>query len=537
VTAGGQGTSNLRERYRAPLIALMGLVGLVLLITCANLANLLVVRNMSRVHELRVRTALGAGRARLIRQLLMEGLVLAVAGGAFAWFCARQIVDLLLSTIPSAEAAARLAFHADARVLAFMGAATLVTVLGFALLPAWRASRVDVSFALKASPGHVGPHGARRLGLLMVGVQVALSIVLLTAAAMFAQTVRNVATLPLGFDRQHLVEVELADRVLRVDAAQVREIHDALLDGIRALPGVEHVALSHPLFPSWAFGIEQPAGEAGMRVSADYFSTMKIPLLRGRLLTPADLAREDPVVVANEWFARGWFPGEDAIGKRGGFNNAVIVGIVGNANTTNVRWEEPALYRLALPTEARLAPAIHVRTAPSIDPASLFGAIEQVVRRVNPRLLVAVRTPDDALNRSIARERMLAATSGFFGLTGLALAGIGLFGVAAAAVANRISELGLRIALGASCWSVVRDALQGTAIVFGGGLVTGVAVTILAARQLNHVIAGLLIGLRPSDWMMMAAATAAMIVVALLAALLPALRAARADPLVTMRAN
>jgi predicted permease len=537
VVPGGQGTSNLRERYRVPLIALMGLVALVLLVTCANLANLLVVRNVNRTHELHVRTALGAGRGRLIRQLLMEGLLLAAAGGAVAWVCARQVVALLLSTIPSPEAAARLEFHADVRVLAFMSVATIVTVLGFALLPAWRASRVDVSSALKPAPGQVAAYGARRLGLLMVGVQVALSVVLLTAAAMFAQTVRNVASMPLGFDRRYLVEVELADRALRVNAAQVREMHDALLDGIRALPGVEHVALSHPLFPPWAFGIEQPAGEAGMRVSVDYFPTMKIPLIRGRLLTTDDLAREDPVVVANEWYARGWFPGEDPIGKRGGFNNALIVGLVGNANTTNVRWEEPALYRLALPSEARLAPALHVRTAASIDPASLFRPIEQVVRRVNPRLFVAVRTPDDALNRSMARERMVAATSGFFGLTALVLAGIGLFGVAASAVTHRASDLGLRIALGASRWGVVREALRGTTIVFACGLAAGVVATIVAARQLDHVIAGLLIGLRPSDWLTMAAAAAAMIVVAVLAAILPALQAARTDPLIAMRAS
>ena len=535
VTPGGQGTSNVRERYRMPLIALMGLVALVLLVTCANLSNLLVVRNVNRAHELHVRTALGAGRARLIRQLLMEGLLLTAAGCTVAWVCAHQVVALLLSTIPSPEAAARLEFHADIRVLGFMAAATIVTAVGFSLLPAWRASRVDVSSALKPAPGQVAAYGARRLGLLTVGVQVALSVALLTAAAMFAQTVRNVASMPLGFDRQHLVEVELADRVLRVTAAQVREMHDALLDGMRALPGVESVALSHPLFPPWAFGIEQPAGEAGTRVSVDYFSTMKIPLKRGRLLTPDDLAREDPVVVANEWYARGWFPGEDAIGKRGGFNNAVIVGIVGNANTTNVRWEEPALYRLALPSEARLAPTLIIRTSPSINPKSLFRPIEQVVRRVNPRLFIAVRTPDDALNRSIARERMVAATSGFFGLTALALAGIGLFGVAASAVAHRASDLGLRIALGASRWGVVREALRGTAIMFAGGLAAGVVSTVLAARQLDHLIAGLLIGLRSSDWMMVAAAAAAMIVVAILAAILPALRASRADPLITMR--
>jgi predicted permease len=454
-----------------------------------------------------------------------------------AWFSAHQIVALLLSTMPSAEAAARLEFHADLRVLAFMGVAALLTLLGFALLPAWRASRVDVSSALKATSGQLAPHGARRLGLVMVGVQVALSVVLLTAAALFGQTVRNATTMPRGFDGRHLVEVELADRALRVDAAQVRGIHDALLDGVRALPGVENVALSHPLFPAWAVGVEEPADEAGMRVSVDYFSTMKIPLLRGRLLTPDDLGRADPVVVVNEWYARGWFPGEDAIGKRGGFNNALIVGIVSNANTTNVRWKEPAVYRLALPSEARLAPALVIRTAASIDPASLFRPIEQVVRRVNPRLFVAVRTPEDALNRSIARERMVAATSGFFGLTGLVLAGIALFSVAASAVAHRANDLGLRVALGASRWNVVRDALRGTAIAFAGGLAAGVAGTVVVARQLDHVIAGLVIGLRPSDWMVLGAALGALIAVATLAAILPALRAARADPLITMRAN
>jgi hypothetical protein len=341
----------------------------------------------------------------------------------------------------------------------------------------------------------------------------------------------------LGFDRQHLVEVEIADRVLRVNGAQVNNIHTALLDGIRELPGVEHVALSLPLFPAWAFGIDHPGGEAGMRVSVDYFKTMKIPLIKGRLLTADDMAREDPVVVANDWYAREFFPGEEVLGKRGGFNNATIVGVVGNTNVTNVRWNEPALYRLALPSEARLAPALIIRTASSVAPESLFKSIEQVVRGVEPRLFVAVRTPDEALNRSIARERMVAATSGFFGLIGLVLAGIGLFGVAASAVAHRTSELGLRIALGASRWTVVREALRSTAIMFGAGLAAGVFVTALAARQLDHLIAGLLVGLNPSDWMMVGGATITMIVVAALAALLPALRAARTDPLVTMRSN
>jgi hypothetical protein len=344
--------------------------------------------------------------------------------------------------------------------------------------------------------------------------------------------------MPLGFDRRNLVEVELADRVLRLNAGDVRQTHDALLEALRALPGVEHVALSLPVFPSWAVGIEQPAGEAGMRVSVDYFSAMRLPLIRGRLLTVDDLTRADPVVVVNEWYAQSTFPGEDAIEKRGGFNNASIVGIVGNSHVTNVRWrEEPAVYRLALPTETRLAPALIVRTASSIDPTSLVRPIEQVVRNVNPRLFVAVRTPDDALKRSIARERMVAATSGLFGLAGLALAGIGLFGVAASAVAHRTSELGLRRALGASRLNVVGEALRGTALVFAAGLTAGIAAVAIASRAVDHLVADLLIGLRATDLMVVGASTLAMLMVAALAAILPAVRAARVDPLTAIRSE
>ena len=202
-----------------------------------------------------------------------------------------------------------------------------------------------------------------------------------------------------------------------------------------------------------------------------------------------------------------------------------------------VRWEEPAVYRLALPREARLAPAVIVRTASSVDPESLIRPIEQVVRRVNPRLLVAVRTSDGALARSIARERMVAATSGFFGFTGLLLAGIGLFGVAASAVARRRRELGLRLALGASRKNVVAEALRGTALVFAGGLAAGLVAVAIVSRAVDHLIAGLLIGLRATDWMVVGASTIAMLMVAALAAILPALRAARVDPLTAIRSE
>src|SRR4029453_12937220 len=158
------------------------------------------------------------------------------------------------------------------------------------------------------------------------------------------------------------------------------------LASMRAIPGVEAVALSAPLFPAWAMGIDQPEGEWGFRVRPEYFSVMQMPLLRGRLFTADDIARADPVVVANQWYVEGWFPNEDALGKRGGFNNAEIIGIVGNITTDNVRWRIPVLYRPVRPEEARLVPAITARVAASIDPESLFRPLEAAVRQVNPRL-------------------------------------------------------------------------------------------------------------------------------------------------------
>ena len=535
VIPGGQGTSTLRERYRAPLIALMGLVALVLLMTCANVANLLVVRNLDRAHEFRVRTALGASRSRLIAQLLVESLVLSLAGGIGAWFVAKWGVSLLLSTLPSAEAAARLELTADPRVMAFMAVATLTATLVCALAPAWKATRVDAASALRTTPSQAGPAGAQRLALAIVGGQVALSAVLIAGAVLFVQTARNAASIPLGFERSRLVEVELADRVLRAGAADVRRMHETMLANIRAIPGVESVALSMPLFPAWAMGVEQPAGESGFRVSPEYFSVMRIPLLRGRLLTTSDLTRADPVVVANQWYAEQWFPGEDAIGKHGGFNDAEIVGIVGNATTDNVRWRMPVLYRPVRPDEARFVPAIAVRVAASVDPQSVFRPLEAAVRQAHPRLFVAVRTADQALARSIGRERMVATTSALFGAIGIALAGLGIFGIAASAVARRTSELGLRLALGASRRRVVRDALGGTAVVFCAGLAAGLAAAVAAARALDSALSALLIGLRAGDWMVVAAAACGLLVVALMAGIVPALRAARLDPLVAIR--
>jgi ABC-type antimicrobial peptide transport system permease subunit len=238
----------------------------------------------------------------------------------------------------------------------------------------------------------------------------------------------------------------------------------------------------------------------------------------------------------SESYERDLFPGEDALGKRiqNGPFLVEVVGVVADARLSNVRWKDAMLYRAGL-REPYMPSSLQVRT--SVGPAMVIPQIALAVQSVHPRLLLSIRNVDDVIARSLARERLVAATSGFFGLTGLVLTGIGLFGLAASVVAHRTSELGLRLALGASRGSVVREALRGTALVFAGGLAAGVAAVAMASRAIDHLIAGLLIGLRATDWMVLGASMVAMLMVAALATILPALRAARADPLTAIRSE
>ena len=532
IVAAGQGSSELRERYRRPLLALLGLVGLVLLITCTNVGNLLVVRNAGRARELTLRVALGASRSRLVTQLLVEGVLLAVVSGAAAWLVAEWGVHLLVSTLPEPGAAGQLAFRTDLRTLGFMGLLSCVSAALFTLAPAWRATRVDLTTSLKDTATLVTARGTR-LGLWLVGGQVALSVILLTGAGLFVQTVRNMTHVDLGFDPHHLVEVELADRAIRYRPEEFRGIEDALLERIRAIPGVREVALyGNTLLPSYSSG-EQPAEYSGGMVGVGFYEAMRIPLVRGRLFTAADVSGPETVAVINEAFAKQYFPGEDPLGKRAGHGNFRIVGVVRDAKLFNLRWTgSPTVHRLA-ERESRLVSGIEVRT--SIDPAGVIGPIEDAVRSVNPRLLTAVRTVDTVIARSIARERMVATTGALFGLLGLVLAGMGLFGIAAFAVARRTSELGLRIALGAGRWDVIRESLREPTRVVVFGLVAGVVTGLVMTRWLGSLISGLLFGLTPADWSTIVIAALLLLLVAVVACLMPAYRATRVDPLVVLR--
>jgi predicted permease len=534
VAPAGQGSSSLRERYRAPLLALMALVVVVLLITCTNVGNLLVVRNSGRVRELTVRAAIGAGRARLMTQLVVESVVLAVIGGAGAWFVANWGVSMLLATLPVSSVPEQLRFQTDVRMLAFLAGLSFISAVLFALVPARRATRIDLASALKMTRAMAGPRTGR-FGHWQVAAQVALSVVLLTAAMLFVRTVRNVTHFDLGFDSHNLIQVELV-RDPPIRSAELRGVQERLIATVAAVPGVESVsAYNAAAFPPYFAGVPHPDGPFGGSVGPDFFKTMRIPLLRGRTFTDDDVTRPQAVAVVNEAYEREILNG-DAIGRRiqNGPFNVEIVGVVGNASLHNVRWRDAGLYRVGLRDE-RFMTALEVRT--SADAASLVRSVAQTVQTTVPGWMLSAKTMDDVILRSIARERMVATTSVSFATLGLMLAAFGLFGVAAFAVAERTSELGLRIAIGARPRDVIRESIGGTVWLVGAGLMIGAAAATALANLLGARISGLLFGLTPTDWTSVLAAALVMMVVAVIACIVPALRATRIDPLTAIRSE
>jgi len=534
VVPAGQGASSLRDRYRAPLLALMALVVVVLLITCTNVGNLLVVRNAGRVHELTIRAAIGASRARLMTQLVVESVVLAVIGGLGAWVVANLGVSMLLSTLPVSSVPEQLRFQTDARMLTFLTTLSFVSAVLFALVPARRATRIDLASGLRTTRGMTGPR-TTRFGHWQVAAQVALSIVLLTAAMLFVRTVRNVTHFDLGFDPHNLIQVELV-RDPPIRTAELRGVQERLFAAVAAVPGVESVsAYNAPAFPQYFQGVAQFDGPGGGSVGPDFLKTMRIPLLRGRAFTDDDVTRPQAVAVVNEAYEREILNGE-AIGKviQNGPFNVEIVGVIGNAALHNVRWREPVLYRVGL-RDGRFMTALEVRT--SGDASTMVRSVGQTVQATVPGYMLSARTMDDVILQSIARERMVATTSVSFATLGLVLAAFGLFGVAAFAVAERTSELGLRIAIGAGAWDVIRESLAGTVRLVGVGLVVGTGAALALANVLGAQISGLLFGLTATDWTNVLAAALLMMAVAVIACVVPAMRATRIDPLRAIRSE
>jgi predicted permease len=541
VLSAARGLSFLREQYQRPLLALMVLVTLVLLITCTNIGNLLVVRNSARTRELTLRTALGAGRSRLITQLMVESVVLAVMGGVLAWVVAKWGVAAMLSMLPLSEIPPALDFQMDSRMLAFTATVSILSAALFALAPAWRATKVDVATGLKSAAATATSRDTRRLGRWLVAGQIALSVVLLTGAALFLQSLRNMTATDPGFDPGNLLQVEIDTRGSGYGPGKVRGVYHQLLDRLSEIPGVQSVtAVRNPLMTGAlqtgsvnVRGIPVPmlVNEVGPR----FFETMRVPLVRGRYFSAEDATSGGAApVIVNEMYARMFIAAEDPVGSRIDSPAGVVIGVVKEARLSSLRAEgQPMAYTLGLRREPDRVSAFEIRT--TSDPRALIPAVRSAVTGIHPRLLLSVRTMDHQMARNSSQERMVAGTSAFFGLLGVILAAIGLFGVVSFTVAQRTSEWGIRIALGAGRWNVIRESVRDTAIVFAIGLLGGAIAAMVSARFVASRISGLLFGLTATNWNAVVAAALVMIVVATAACVIPALRATRVDPLKAIR--
>jgi putative ABC transport system permease protein len=539
---------------RPALLVLLAAVGAVLLIACVNVANLLLARAAVRAREMALRTALGAGRGRMIRQLLVESVLLALLGGGLGVLLAAWGIQALVAARPT-QIPSDLPITLDLRVLAFTCLLSLLTGLLFGLLPALRTSRPNLQRELQhGGRGDAGGRGRLR-GVLVVA-EVALALVLLVGAGLLLQSFAHRLRVDTGFTTRGLLTFQLSLPAAEyADDARVAGFYRALGERLAALPGVQAVGAVSTLPLSGGMSTasyrfeNQPLqpGDSGPHgapriVTPDYFRTLGIPLRKGRLLTPQDGADAVPVAVIDEAVARRYFPGRNPLGERlsFGFEDGgdggdtphwrTIVGVVGHVQEQTPGEEGKS--QVYLPHAQRSERDLWVALAAGNDPLSLAGPVRETVRSLDPKIPVdELRTMEERLSRAVAQPRLSALLLGLFAALAATLAAIGLYGVMAYAVAQRQREIGVRLALGARPGQVLRMVVGQGAGLTALGLLLGLA----GALALSHLVTGLLFEIEPTDPATLFGVTLLLAGAALLASYLPARRAAKLDPQVALR--
>jgi putative ABC transport system permease protein len=535
---------------------LLAAVGLVLLIACANVANLLLTRALARQREFALRAALGASRQRLLRQLITESLLLAGSGGVLGVLVARWGVALLMNIRPSDNTQFSTSYthtfnfftvNLDWRVLGFNFALAMLTGLLFGLLPALQSSFINVNQALKEGAGGLGAGFQRRhkssVRSLLVVSEIALALVLLSGAGLMINSLLRLQSVNLGFVPENLLTMVVYSR----DAKP--EFYEQLLAQVQALPGVEAACVSRDLPLLGRFGaVMDIEGRADVKkasvgyhsVSPDYFKTLGINLLRGRVFTQQDRAGAPRVALINQTAAAKIFPGEDPIGKRlRPYVNLVyestekfveIVGVVGDVRYG--RLEEaigPDIYVSSLQPTDRTQ-TLTVRS--SVEPAALTAAVQREVLELDSNTpLTAIQTMQERAAEVTSRTRFIAVLLGLFAGLALLLAGIGIYGVMAYSVTARTREIGIRMALGAQRVDVIRLVLKQGMSLAGTGAGVGLLVSLASTRLMK----GMLFGVSANDPLTLSAITVLLLVVAWLSCWLPAQRAAQGDPFVALR--
>ena len=548
--------NGLREYMRRPLWLLVALTGAVLLLACANLANLLLARAIAREREFAVRLAIGAGKARLIRQLLVESLLLAGGGATLGLALAFLADRILLRIYLPADAASEFVISPipDGRVLVFVMGVMLLTTLGFGLLPAVRSSRTQITLSLKDRSG-AGSAGSISLRRMLVGIQIALSLLLLFGAGLFVRTLRNLESLGPGFPTDHLLTFRIDPSLSGYSDEQAKSFYQRLNVNLQTMPGVTSVGFSAlPLLKGYAWQnpilgkdfegapIEkQPVLNA---VGPDYFATLGIPIVAGRAITTQDDversgSNEYSYAVINESFAKQYLPGRTPIGQRFGLVNDMqpvapdieVIGVIPDRKDRDLRETPPAqAYFPYFQSRHFRFMNIYLRTQG--DPLLIENQLRERMRQFDPHVpLVGLQTKSEQIGFSLRTERLVASLSALFGGLATLLAAIGLYGVMAYTVTRRTREFGLRVALGALqrdvIWLVMRDVL----ILIAAGLAVGVPL----AFALSTLVRSQIFGLGAHDPLTLFSSTLALALAACLAGLIPAIRASRVDPLQSLR--
>src|SRR5262245_12748165 len=538
---------NLVGDVRQALLVLLGAVGFVLLIACANVANLLLTQSAARRHEIAIRTALGSDRWRVIPQLLTEGLLLALSGGVLGLWLASwstaALVSLSPENLPRAEE-----IGMDWRVLGFTFALSSLTGLVFGLAPAWQSSRLDLHTALKES-GRSLPGGRGRLNDLLVVSELALALALLVGAGLLVNSFWRLSHADAGFEAAHVLTLQISLPGAKYpESAQQIAFFDQVIARVGALPGVQAVGVASAIpltgwqntTPFLAEGRQEMSqAEELDTVSPDYFRAMGIPLQAGRTFTEQDHRDAPRVVIVSQGLARRYWPDENPIGKRLHFLGPpnepwrTIVGIVGDIKQVSLAGGATREYYLPHRQDNwgfTSSMAIVVRT--TAEPSGLIGAVSEQVRAVDKDLpIYNVKTMAQLRAQSAASHRFQMLLLGSFAAIALLLAAVGIYGVMAYAVARRTQELGLRLALGAQASDMLRLVLaQGLKLIL-----LGVAIGLLVALALTRILSSLLFGVSASDPLTFVGVAVMLAIVALLACWIPARRATKVDPMITLK--
>ncbi len=556
ITPGVRALSSLQKIYRGSLLTLMAVVVLVLLIACANVANLLLVRAASRQHEIAVRYALGASRLRVVRQLATETMLLTVIGVIVAVLFASWSSNLLVRLLSTGPSTLALDVPMDARVLLFTTAIAIVVGLLFGLPAAWRSARAAPQAAMHANSRSIASgHSRFSIAKVLVVGQVALSLVLVVAAGLFLGTFRTLTTLDPGFDANNVLLARVNFSKVPVAADDTSEatltvVHNQLIERVRAIPGVTAVSTS-AITPLSGQGWNGPFSVEGYvpasrkdasvffnEVSDDFFATMHTRVLVGRAFDNRDQRGSPRVALINQTAARKFFAGKNPVGKvfhtprRDDPGPAVeVIGVVEDAKYSSLREAARPVAYLPQSQSADPIRSINYEIRTSTSMPTLASEVTAAAKQVSPRIALEYTTLDRQIAASLTRERLIALLSAFFGALALLLAMVGLYGTMAYGVTRRRTEIGVRLALGATRTNVLSMVLGETSRLLVAGLVIGIIAALASAR----FVASLLYGVAPTDVETLAWSAITLAAVSLIAGALPAWRAAQLDPMIALR--